>query len=158
VLVDGDDWLSNNDVLSYLNQVYQDTNVWLTYGQFQWYPAHFPGFASALPSWVIDHNAIRDFAWTTTHLRTFYAGLFQKIKREDFLYEGKFASMAWDLAIMFPMMEMAAERHKFIDEILYTYNTANQINDNKKNLVLQDAINASLRERTRYTRIRHFLD
>jgi glycosyltransferase involved in cell wall biosynthesis len=33
VTVDGDDYLANNQVLSYLNEVYQE-DVWLTYGSF----------------------------------------------------------------------------------------------------------------------------
>jgi len=31
----------------------------------------------------------------------------KKIAKEDLMYEGKFFEMAWDLAFMFPMLEMA---------------------------------------------------
>ena len=34
VTLDGDDWLYDNTVLEYLNDVYQSHNVWMTYGQF----------------------------------------------------------------------------------------------------------------------------
>jgi len=34
VLLSGDDWLYSDDVLEYLNEVYQDDNIWLTYGSF----------------------------------------------------------------------------------------------------------------------------
>lgn len=34
VILDGDDWLYHDHVLEHLNQVYQDPNVWMTYGSF----------------------------------------------------------------------------------------------------------------------------
>ena len=156
VIVDGDDWLAHNNVLSYLNTIYQNPDVWLTYGQFQWFPAGMPGCATLLPEWVIQKSAIREYMWVTTHLRTFYAGLFHLINKEDLWYEGKFCPMTWDLAIMFPMVEMAATHIRFIEEVLYIYNTANSINDNKVNLALQDAINQSLRQRKRYKPLTQF--
>jgi len=37
--------------------------------------------------------------------------------------------MTWDMAMMFPMIEMAGERHQFIPDIMYVYNDANNISD-----------------------------
>ena len=150
ILLDGDDWLAHNDVLKHLNMIYQDTNVWLTYGQFQWFPAQMPGFVFEIPRWVIERNSIREYRWITTHLRSFYAGLFHKIKKEDLLYENKFYPMAGDLGIMYPMVEMAGYHTRFVPEILYIYNSANQINDNKKNLDLQDRIDKFIRGKAHY--------
>ena len=157
VLVDGDDKLAHQDVLKYLNTIYQDPNVWLTYGQFQWFPANIPGFAREIPAGVLENNTIREHRWLTTHLRTFYAGLFQSIKKEDLLWEDKFFPMAWDLGIMYPMIEMAAFRTKFIPDVLYFYNTANQINDSKVNLNLQGEIDIFIRNKQRYQPISSFL-
>ena len=39
--------------------------------------------------------------------------------------------MASDLAIMFPMLEMAGNRQEFIGNILYCYNDSNPISDHK---------------------------
>lgn len=153
ILLDGDDSLAHNDVLKHLNRIYQDNNVWLTYGQFQWFPAQIPGFTFEMPQWVIEKNCIREYRWVTTHLRSFYASLFHKIKKEDLLYQNKFYSMAWDLAIMYPMVEMAGYHTRFIPEILYIYNTANQINDSKVNLELQGTLDSHIRNKQRYTPI-----
>lgn len=155
LLVDGDDWLPHNDVLKHLNSVYQDPNVWLTYGQFQWFPANMPGLVFQMPYWVVEKNCIRDYRWITTHLRTFYAGLFQLIKKEDLLYENEFYAMAWDLGIMYPMVEMAGYHTKFIPEIMYVYNTANQINDSKKNLDLPGKIDLFIRAKEKYQPIQN---
>ena len=44
VILDGDDWFAHDQVLAYMNNVYADTNVWLTYGQFKEYPSNKVGF------------------------------------------------------------------------------------------------------------------
>lgn len=133
ISLDGDDWLAHSLVINHLNAIYQDPNVWLTYGQFQWWPKNVPGFCHAVPPHILAENRIRDYGWVTTALRTYYAGLYQKIQKEDLLYEGQFYSMAGDLAIMFPMVEMAGSHCKFVSEILYIYNTESNINDHKVN-------------------------
>lgn len=157
VLVDGDDSLSNDNVLRFLNSVYQDPNVWFTYGQFEWFPARMPGFASQLPTWVLEQNSVRNYRWVTTHLRSFYAGLFHKINKEDLMFEGRFCSMAWDLAIMYPMIEMAAFHTKFIDQVLIKYNSETNLNDNQVNADLQNRIDSYVRKQPPYSPISHFM-
>ena len=39
--------------------------------------------------------------------------------------------MAADLALMYPMAEMAGDKISFIKDILYVYNRENQLNDDK---------------------------
>jgi len=116
--------------------VYADPTIWLTYGQFKIYPDG-NGFCSAIPQNIIQYRKFRKFKWCISHLRTFYAGLFKKIKIKDLLYEGKFFPVSWDRAIMFPMIEMASNHFKFIPDILYIYNNANPINDHKTSRQMQ---------------------
>jgi glycosyltransferase involved in cell wall biosynthesis len=137
VLVDGDDWLSGHDVFQRLNTFYQQEDIWLTYGQFVEYPKEKIGFCDAIPQEVIVHNSFRQHGCPVSHLRTFYAWLFKKIKKEDLLYEGVFYPMTWDKAIMLPMLEMSGGRFKFIQDVLYVYNFANPINDCRVNGHLQ---------------------
>jgi len=61
--------------------------------------------------------------------------------------------MAWDLAFMFPMLEMAQERHCFISDILYVYNNDNPINDHKVDTPLQLSTDRYIRQKNRYSRI-----
>lgn len=128
VTVDGDDWLAHKNVLNRINQAYQDSNVWITFGQFQFYPDGRVGYCRD-----IAHNEFtRDRRWchVATHMRTFYAGLFKKIKREDLLQQdGRFFEVTWDKAMMAPMLEMADRRWKFIPEIVYIYNFINPLSD-----------------------------
>jgi len=131
VEVDGDDWLPNSNVLSKINEVYQDENVWMTSGSFKYHDGR-PGFANP-PSKFTD---IRKQTFTLSHLRTWKAWLWKKILPEDLKDEnGKFWGVAGDLAFMFPMLEMSGQEHyRFLPDINYIYNESNPINDHKVNL------------------------
>jgi len=127
VILDGDDWLANNHVLETINTAYSDENIWLTYGQFWYLKKNKKGFCRPIPPDVIQKNTLREISWRTSHLRTFYAGLFQAIKYEDLLYQGAFFPKCADVATMFPMIEMAGTHIKYIPDILYIYNDDNPI-------------------------------
>jgi glycosyltransferase involved in cell wall biosynthesis len=131
VEVDGDDWLPNSNVLTKINEIYQDENVWMTSGSFKYHDGR-PGFANP-PTKFTD---IRKQTFTLSHLRTWKAWLWKKILPEDLKDEnGKFWSVAGDLAFMFPMLEMSGEEHyRFLSDINYIYNESNPINDHKVNL------------------------
>jgi len=152
VILDGDDWFINPDVLEYLSQVYADPNIWLTYGQFIEYPSGAHGFCVAMPEHIVRSNGFRNFGDIPSHLRTFYAGLFQKINRADLCTkDGQWLSMCADIAAMFPMIEMARNGHfKFIAEPLLVYNSSNPINDYKVSKSLQRSIDLDVRSRARY--------
>jgi glycosyltransferase involved in cell wall biosynthesis len=153
VTVDGDDWFPDNQVLKYLNEVYQDGKTWMTYGQYIYYPYSMIGHCGQIPKFVTDQNSFRTCDWIASHLRTFYASLFKKIKKEDFLYEGKFFSMTWDMAMMLPMLEMSGEHAKFIDKVLYVYNYNNPISDFRKDNSFQLFLEKFIRNKEKYNRI-----
>lgn len=137
--LDFDDWLIRDDVLSILNDAYNE-NIWLTYGNYvDYYSDNFIIDHKALsdyPKEVVENNKFRSDKWRSTHLRTFKKSLFQKINRKDFIdpTTGTWYKMAGDMGYMFPMLEMAGQRHKFISTILYTYNKSNPMNDDKVSL------------------------
>jgi len=150
---DGDDWFVVDNLFCILNELYADPQVWLTYGQYREWPSGRRGQCRPMPAWVIKQNAFRDFAWITTHLRTFHAWLFKKIKKEDFMRNGEFFPMTGDQAMMYPMLEMAGERIRFNPIIVYEYNLANPLNDFKRDLNLVLSIERYIRSMPRYTRL-----
>jgi len=152
VLLDGDDWLSHKNVLKQLNEIYSSRQIWFTHGTFIDYPMGNVSWCEPYPPEVIAQKSFRKFK-CPSHLRTFYAWLFKKIQLEDFLYEGDFIKMAWDMAIMYPLSEMAGERHYFIRETNYVYNMANPINDNKVDPDLQNFLDRLIRNRPVYERL-----
>lgn len=150
IILDGDDRLAHSHVLSYINDVYADGTVWLTYGQYREHPRGTIGYCCPMPADIITRNAFREVPMPPSHLRTFYAGLFHKIKLEDLLYEGKFFPMCADMAAMLPMIEMAADHFKFIPDILLDYNVANPLNDHKVSWDLQKKCDVVIRARSPY--------
>jgi glycosyltransferase involved in cell wall biosynthesis len=123
VMLDGDDWLYDKDVLGYLNDVYE-TNVWLTYGQYEPASKSYSYYCNE-----IDYRTYRKRAiWRTSHLKTFRKFLFDNIKREDFISKSsKQYYVTDDAAFMFPMIEMSGIHSKFISKILYVYNDLNPL-------------------------------
>ena len=130
--LDGDDWLANSKVLNVINEYYSNYDIWLTHGSLKEYHKNNRngtiGWSIPVPQKIISSNTFRLFR-CPTHLKTFYAWLFKKIKLEDLMYEGKFFPATGDQAMMFPMVEMAGTRHKFIPKILYIYNMSNPLGE-----------------------------
>jgi glycosyltransferase involved in cell wall biosynthesis len=154
VVLDGDDWFAHNTVLKKINEVYSDPNCWMTYGQYISWPDNMPGYSKEIPSHIIETNNFRGYEWCASHLRSFYSWLFKMIKKDDLIGPcGTFYSMAWDQAMMFPMLEMSGYRAKFISDVLYIYNAANPINDSKVNRQLQYNLETIIRSRKRYDRL-----
>ncbi|GAI95474.1 unnamed protein product, partial [marine sediment metagenome] len=148
MVLDGDDWFPNHNVLNLLNQVYSQ-DVWLTYGQFQWHPSGRAGTTIPVPDQVIENREFRRLADTVYQLRTYYAWLYKQIKLKDLLYEGKVMPIAHDVAIMMPMFEMADHRIRFISTPIYVYNMTNPLHDaSNTNLILK--IDAAIRQSSQY--------
>lgn len=151
--LDGDDWLANDNVLNYLNGIYSDENIWMTYGQYRNYPDGQLGVSKPIPQNIINNNSFRQYDWCSSHLRTFYAWLFKQIKIEDLKYDGKFMASAWDGTMMYPQLEMAGNHSKYINEVLYIYNLENPINDHKVDVSLQQWFDHYNRTMPKYNKI-----
>jgi glycosyltransferase involved in cell wall biosynthesis len=89
VTLDGDDWLSDGEVFKRVYSYYNNSSTLMTFGQFMIYKGgHLPlemGFTRQ-PNPICD---VRKLAWTSSHLRTFKAGLFRKVKKHDLLEIGR---------------------------------------------------------------------
>ncbi len=164
VLVDGDDWLANQWVLKRINREYDNCNVWLTYGQYRNVPvkeAHRWGFSekgycAAVPSRVKRRKRYRRYRFLYMHPRSFYAWLFKLVKLEDLIaetvkgFKGDFYPAANDLAMLYPMVEMAHTRIKFISEVLYIRNLYSDIVGFKVDSAMQVASAREIRRRRHY--------
>jgi len=129
--IDGDDWLPNSNVLSFIDEVYKDENVWMTSGSFKYHDGR-PGFANPPRRFM----NVRKQTFTLSHMRTWKSWLWKKIKEEDLKDDnGNYWGVAGDLSFMFPMLEMSGENHfKYIPDVLYIYNESNPLNDHKVNM------------------------
>ncbi len=130
VILDGDDWLFNETVLERVAKVYEEGDVWLTYGQHVRYRKGNLGCAAPLkPRWI-RKRIYRKKRWLFTHLRTFKAFLWNEIRPEDLRDpEGNYWKATSDMATMFPMIEMAGNHFRFLPDIHYVYNDGNPLCD-----------------------------
>lgn len=131
--LDGDDYLAHNNVFQQINQAYQSTGAWVIYSQYKTTKGKV-GLCEKIPEKVIKENSFRKYKWVSSHVRTFYAKLFNAIKKEDLLFNGTFYQAGGDQAFMFAILEMAGKHIYYLDEILYLYNVDNPLNDLKVNL------------------------
>ncbi len=157
VVLDGDDWFANEDVLSKLNRYYANPDVWVTYGQYIRYPDFSKGCCAPVSQKYLEEGQVREGLWYYSHLRAFYAGLFKKIKLEDLLFEGEFLKATYDMAIMFPMIEMAATHCYFIPDLLYVYNYQTPLNDAKIREKFQKQMEVYIRNLPKYARLETLL-
>ena len=151
VTLDGDDWLASEYVLSILDHVYEHEDCWMTYGSYVQHPSGRDSsfHVTEYPKNIVEDGTFRDDpAWRASHLRTFNYNLAKRLTEDDMVDDdGTFYEMAWDFALMFPMMEMARERVRFIKDTLYVYNDDNPINDHKKDRQRQIDIGDRIRKK-----------
>lgn len=152
ITLDGDDWFSNNSVLSYLNDIYQDDNIWLTYGQYEPLSKTYSNYCKPIPN---TRTYRRSRVWLTSHLRTFKARLWNSIDKNDFkLEDGTYVPACGDLVFMYPMIEMASSKHiKFIEKVLMVYNDKNPESEMHKFPEVQHKISKYLQSKPIYKEI-----
>lgn len=132
VIVDGDDWLAHADVLTHLRNIYSESDIGLTWGQCEIYPPKMTPvkYAQNIPEMVIKQKLYRDYPLAFWHLRTFKYGLWMHVRDEDLRDEdGEYFHIMYDKAMLFPMLEMAGDKIRFISETLYIYNVENPLSD-----------------------------
>ncbi len=158
MVIDGDDWLFNQWVLEDLEEIYRDPNIWLTCGRPLMMRRGEMLKGATVPSrWVRRRRAYRKWSgFPFTHLRTFKFFLWKQILDEDLCDEsGAYFATAWDLAIMYPMAEMAGDtRIRYVEQVQYVYNDINPISDYKIYLRKQQQARKIIRRRPKYRRLK----
>jgi len=151
IQIDGDDWLYGPMVFQIIHQAYEQTGCWMTWGSYAEWPTGAPGMAQPMPvewHWSRDY---RSRPWVMSHLRTFKSHLWHSVKDDDLRdSEGKYYDVTWDLAHMFPMIEMSGTRSLFIPYILYCYNRNNPLSDDKIYRERQLRFESEIRSRPPY--------
>ena len=155
ILLDGDDWFASGMTLGHLNQHYENKECWMTYGSYSMHPYGVVGpEPSEYPKEVVDNNLYRQDRWRASHLRTFRRHLWGNIDHKDFQdASGEYYKMAYDQAIMLPLLEMSAGRHKYIPEILHVYNKENPLNVDKIKTQEQVRTAQEIRSKKPYERL-----
>jgi glycosyltransferase involved in cell wall biosynthesis len=164
-MVDGDDSINGHDVLAYINDTYKDDKVWFTYGQYRNVPASQAiawgfkemGYCRPVPKHIQRKQAYREYSFIYTHPRSFRAWLFKMVKLADLIaeeidgFKGDFYPAANDVAMYFPMVEMAHMHIKFIPEMLYIRNLYSDIVGFKVDKSIQVASAREIRKKSNYS-------
>ena len=151
ILIDGDDYLYSCDVLSIIYEKYLETNCLITYGSH----LSSKGVQGKKYPWLIrNFNLYRKYFWYASHLRTFRHDLWLSVNPNDLLNKNnQYFTVAWDLAIMFPMLEMAGNRQEFMKDLLYVYNDQNPISDHKIRRKKQILAGKEIRQKMKYQKM-----
>jgi len=158
VVIDGDDWLAHAEVFSTLRKTYTENDVYLTWGQCEIYPGGKTpvNYAQPIPDLVIRQNLFRDIPFVFWHPGTFKYFLWRHIKDSDLRdTNGEYFMLMKDKATLYPMLEMAREKIKFIKDTLYIYNLENPLNDYTNTLPEEHIrVDELIRKRPRYDRLK----
>ena len=137
-VVDGDDWLLHRDVLAVVDDFYNSSDCWMSYGGAVWKPEDLQTFEAAEYSdsdlsnlrvpWSEGYMGLFG-RWRVQHLRTFRAALYRAIETFDPAWSclrderGRFWATAADVAAMLPMLELAGGSRIHVSRTkLYVYN------------------------------------
>lgn len=132
ILLDGDDWLPSSKTLSHLEKVYSENQCLMTYGSYVYAPSGEKGVEpSKYPQEVIDNNSYRQDQWRASHLRTFKYKLWKELDQNDLQNDDGYYKVAYDQAIMLPLLEMAGNKAIYIPEVMHVYNRINPLNVDK---------------------------
>jgi len=151
VQLDGDDWLVNKKVLTFIDSFYEDNDCWMMYGQAK-YLSGREGNAKEYES-ELEFNKKRNpgARFYVSHIRTFKAFTFHEILNQDpdlscFKEEdGTWYSMTCDVAMMYPIMEICGyDKIKYNEKVLYIYNDSNPIQDFRLDLRHQERIHRDI--------------
>jgi glycosyltransferase involved in cell wall biosynthesis len=125
VELNGDDWLAGRGTLAFLNRVYADPGVWMTYNTLC-YENGFPAlWARPVREEVVARNGFREMdEWMTSAPHTFRRGLFNHLHEETFRdpETRDYWESADDQAIYLAMLELAGRHARHLYRVTYVYN------------------------------------
>lgn len=135
ILLDGDDWLvNNNTIFKYYNDLYQQ-GYDFTYGSMWSLADNIPLIAQDYPQNIIENKQYRyhKFNWGIpyTHLRTFDSTLFENLNFDVFKDQfGNWMRAGADNPLFYELIERAS-KPLAVKEIVCNYNDKNPLNDYK---------------------------
>ena len=83
--LNGDDWLPDDSVLDFLNRVYADPEVWMTYNTFMFSDGSFRKGSRPYPRRIVKNRDYRNYQnWLGQPLHSFRSELFAHLKEDTF--------------------------------------------------------------------------
>jgi glycosyltransferase involved in cell wall biosynthesis len=122
--IDADDWLPDPFVLAYLDMLYHERDLWMTYNTWVFPDGRVSLNSHPIPEAIVNANAFRDHPWVASHLHSFRAELFSHVTDESLIdpNTGDFWTAAVDMSHYFPMLELAGHHARHVRRTTYVYN------------------------------------
>jgi len=157
VELDGDDKLTNKRVLNHLNKIYNKNKILLTYGCFKNSLNSFYCFNKVTKK---EFKKIRKITFKTSHLKTYKYKLFKEIKNQDKDLNcfrdsnNKFYTIASDVAIMIPMLEIAGFNKIYYDKKINYFYRIHDNNDHKVDFKYQQYVKKEIEKKPKFKKIK----
>jgi glycosyltransferase involved in cell wall biosynthesis len=118
IVLDGDDYFLNDNVLSIINTTYNNTKCWFTYGSYDGKKVKKP-----LDITKTNITNYRNNKWCYSHPRSFKTYLLNYFSKEDFLYKKNiWLQKGTDRNFIYKCLEFSGhEKIKYINTKLYYY-------------------------------------
>lgn len=151
LFLDGDDWLNNQvDTIEIYNKHYNTQDTLCTYGSIR----RTNGVCKPWGAFDLK-KPFRKQPWKGTAMRTCKYRVFKHIKHEHILDKtGEYYSMAQDLALFYPVLEMSATRSRYVSDLVYIYNVDTPMNDYKIDFKTQQRLDKEIKSKQPYQPIK----
>jgi GR25 family glycosyltransferase involved in LPS biosynthesis len=120
-MLDGDDWLYDENVLSKLNATYKENNLLVSYGQFYYYYDNRIQGKSGVGK-ITDLTNYRTMPFIPQHLRSCEASLLKTITLDYIKFNGEYLKCCSDCAEMWWVLERSNGRHMNVGYPTLIYN------------------------------------
>lgn len=124
--INAQNWLATDSVLTRLNHVFQNPDVWMTFSSSIEYPSYNKISVTGLNRASIEKFGYSQFENMEPPI-AFYADLFKSIHLSDFLIEGQFAKSPE--AYIIKLLEHSGGRYRCLEDILIIKNQSISIRD-----------------------------
>jgi glycosyltransferase involved in cell wall biosynthesis len=131
VVLDGDDFFANEEVLNYMNEVYNQSSCWVTYGgMIVWNGGEstqeaFP--QNSEPPYEVKRDKLyRQDMWRYSHMRTCRGFLWNRLNTKDLIstHDGEYMTLD-DLSTVYGLLEMSpADKIFRVPETIYIWNNS----------------------------------
>ena len=103
--LDGGDWLTENDTLFFLNEIYKTYNPSVLWTKHRW--AYTEQNISG-PLVLKENQTVYQHPWVSSHLKTFQADKLKRVPKANFFdEENKWITIACDQTVFLPMIHMS---------------------------------------------------
>jgi len=123
VRLDGGDWLTDNDCLAMLNQVYKELNPAVCWTGQRW---SYTDYSISGPLELKQNQTVYEHPWVSSHLKTFRSKDLKAVNKKNFLDDDEdWIMIACDQAVFLPMMHLAIRNKRnlvYVPRVCYHYN------------------------------------